>query len=122
LFISCKYSHVIFVHSGEEEEPAANVTAPTSTSNTVVFLEARRAAEETSPPQHQDLEMSTTVASPRAPSPKRARIELGESHNFLVGISTTPSLDDVRTLAAIFIVCQVFFPYEPFYRLCFYSL
>jgi hypothetical protein len=37
-----------FVDSGEEEEePAANVTAPTSTSQTLVLSEARRATKET---------------------------------------------------------------------------
>jgi hypothetical protein len=90
-----------FVDSGEEEEePATNVTSPTSTSQTLVLSETRRAAEETSPPP-QDLEMSTPVASPRAPSPKRARVELGKERGLLAGSSTTPSLDDVSTLATI---------------------
>ena len=102
LFIYCLNILILsFVDSGEEEEePAANVTAPTSTSQTLVLSETRRATEEASPP-HQDLEMSTPVASPRAPSPKRARIELGEEQGFLAGSSSTPSLDDVSTLTAI---------------------
>ena len=91
----------------EEEEPAANVTAPTSTSQTLVLSETRRATEEASPP-HQDLEMSTPVASPRAPSPKRARIELGEEQGFLAGSSSTPSLDDVSTLTAILCLLSSF--------------
>ena len=67
LFIYCLNILILsFVDSGEEEEePAANVTAPTSTSQTLVLSETRRATEEASPP-HQGLEMSTPVASPRA--------------------------------------------------------
>ena len=96
LFIYCLNILILsFVDSGEEEEePAANVTAPTSTSQTLVLSETRRATEEASPP-HQNLEMLTPVASPRAPSPKKARIELGEEQGFLAGSSSTPSLDDV---------------------------
>ncbi|KAK1681339.1 hypothetical protein QYE76_042187 [Lolium multiflorum] len=90
----CPYDDAIISSGEEEEEPAVNVTAPTSTSNTVVLSEARRATEETSPPHHQDLEMSTPVASPRAPSPKTPRIGLGESHDFVAWSSTTPPLDD----------------------------
>jgi hypothetical protein len=102
-----------FVDSGEEEEePAANMTAPTSTSQTLVLSETRRATEEASPPQ-QDLEMSTPVASPRAPSPKRARIELGEEHN-LTGSSAAPPLDDVRILATFWYFLSSFCRSEPF--------
>jgi hypothetical protein len=67
----------------------------------LVLSVARRAPEETSPPHQQDLEMLTPVISPRASSPKRARIEFGEELSFLAGSSTTPSLDDVSTLTAI---------------------
>ncbi|XP_051208950.1 uncharacterized protein [Lolium perenne] len=81
------------VSSDEEEEPDANVTAPTSTSQTLVLSETRRAAKGTSPPQ-QDLEMSTPATSPRAPTPKRARIELGKEPGLLAGSSTPPHLDD----------------------------
>ncbi|KAM0904890.1 hypothetical protein ACQ4PT_017747 [Festuca glaucescens] len=80
------------VSSGDEEEPAVNVTAPMSTSQTLVLSETHHMAEETSPPE-QDLQRSTPVASPQAPSPKRARIEIGEEHN-IVGSSATPPLDD----------------------------
>jgi hypothetical protein len=52
-----------FVDSDEEEEePTANVTAPTSMSQTLVLSDTRRAAEETSP--QPDLEMSTPATSP----------------------------------------------------------
>ena len=96
-----------FVHSGDEEEPAVNVTAPMSTSQTLVLSETHHTAEETSPPE-QDLQRSTPVASPRAPSPMRARIELGEEHN-IVGSSATPPLDDVSILSTLLdILCQVF--------------
>ena len=71
------------------------MTAPTSTSNTLVLSEARRAAEEPSPSRHQDMETSTPVASPRLPSPKRPRVELGKNYDLLAGSSTTPPLDDV---------------------------
>ena len=86
-----------FVHSGDEEEPAVNVTAPMSTSQTLVLSETHHTAEETSPPE-QDLRRSTPVASPRAPSPKRARIELSEEQN-IIGSSAIPPLDDVSILS-----------------------
>ncbi|KAK1610463.1 hypothetical protein QYE76_034136 [Lolium multiflorum] len=76
----------------EEEEPAANVTAPMSMSHTLALSETHRTAEETSTP-HPDLQRSTPATSPRASSPKRARIELGEEFN-LAGGSATPPLDD----------------------------
>ncbi|KAK1628118.1 hypothetical protein QYE76_002433 [Lolium multiflorum] len=88
----CPYEDAIVSSGEEEEEPPANVTAPTSTSQTLVLLEAHRVTEETSPLPDQDLETLTHVASPRAP-PKRARIELGEEHN-LTGSFAAPPLDD----------------------------
>ncbi|KAM0886103.1 hypothetical protein ACQ4PT_029926 [Festuca glaucescens] len=89
----CPYEDAIVSSGEEEEEPPANVTAPTSTSRTLVLLETHRVTEETSPLPHQDLETSPPITSPRAPEPKRARIELGEEHN-LIGSSATPPLDD----------------------------
>ncbi|KAM0858486.1 hypothetical protein ACQ4PT_047804 [Festuca glaucescens] len=77
---------------GEKEETAVNVTAPMSASQTLALSETHHTAEETSPPE-QDLQRSTPATSPRAPSPKRARIELGEEQN-IVGSSATPPLDD----------------------------
>jgi hypothetical protein len=81
--------------SGEEDtaEPAANVFAPTSTSNTLVLSEARRAVEERSSSHPQDVEASTPPASPRASSPKRPRLDIGDS--LLAGGSATPPLEDV---------------------------
>ncbi|KAK1677022.1 hypothetical protein QYE76_037870 [Lolium multiflorum] len=87
------YDDALISSGEEEEEPAADVTAPISTSQTLVLSETHHAEEETSPPP-QDLEMSTPDASPRAPSPKRARVGLGEGQGLLAGSSTTPSLDD----------------------------
>jgi hypothetical protein len=84
----------------EEEEIAANVTAPMSMSHTLALSETHRTAEETSTP-HPDLQKSTTVTSPRASSPKRARIELGEEFN-LAGDSAIPTLDDVSLLFLFF--------------------
>ncbi|KAK1660385.1 hypothetical protein QYE76_048544 [Lolium multiflorum] len=76
----------------EKEEPTVNVTAPMSTSQTLAFSETHRTAGETSPPQH-DLQRSTPAASPRASSPKRARIELGKEYD-MAGSSAAPPLDD----------------------------
>ncbi|KAK1646943.1 hypothetical protein QYE76_064748 [Lolium multiflorum] len=89
----CPYEDAIVSSGEEEEEPPANVTAPTSTSQTLVLSETHRVTEETSPLPHQDLETSTPVASPLAPLPKRARIEHGEEHN-LTGSSAAAPLDD----------------------------
>ncbi|KAK1665415.1 hypothetical protein QYE76_053574 [Lolium multiflorum] len=83
----CPYEDAIVSSGEEEEEPPANVTAPTSTSVTSSPKRRNR------PLPHQEMETSTPVASPRAPSPKRARIELGEEHN-LTGSSAAPPLDD----------------------------
>ncbi|KAK1684405.1 hypothetical protein QYE76_045253 [Lolium multiflorum] len=55
--------------------------------------EAQPDGDETSPP-HQDTEHPTPVASPRASSPKRARVEPVKEPTLLIGGSTTPSMDD----------------------------
>ncbi|KAK1630043.1 hypothetical protein QYE76_004358 [Lolium multiflorum] len=82
------------VRSGDEEEdPPVNVTALTSTSRTLVLSETRPITDETSPPQ-QDIGHPTPVGSPRAPSPKRARIELGKESSLLTSSSATPPMDD----------------------------
>ncbi|KAK1618841.1 hypothetical protein QYE76_024358 [Lolium multiflorum] len=77
----------------EEENPSIDVTARTSTPRTLVTSEARPDVDETSPP-HQDVGNPTPVVSPRAPSPKRARIELGKESSLLTCCSATPSMDD----------------------------
>jgi hypothetical protein len=82
----------------EKEEPAVHGTAPTSTSNTMVLSEEHRTAMESSPPPQQNVETLTPMASARAPSPKKARIGAGDSHEIVAGSSSTPSLDDVSLL------------------------
>ncbi|KAK1650580.1 hypothetical protein QYE76_068385 [Lolium multiflorum] len=80
--------------SGDEDEnPPIDATARTSTSRTLVVSEAQPDGDETSPPQ-QDIEHPTPIASPRAPSPKRARVEPAKEPTLLIGSSTTPSMDD----------------------------
>ncbi|KAK1626381.1 hypothetical protein QYE76_000696 [Lolium multiflorum] len=86
------YASALVSSGEEEEEPAANVTVPVSMSHTLALSETNRTAEETSDP-HPELQRSTPATSPRASSPKRARIELGEQF-FLAGVSPTPALDD----------------------------
>jgi hypothetical protein len=94
------------MHSGDEEEdPIVNVIAPTSTSHTLVLSETRPATEEISPPRR-DIGNLTPPGSPRAPSPKRARV--GEGSNLLTGSSSTPSMDDVRTLTTHFFTVELF--------------
>ncbi|KAK1603434.1 hypothetical protein QYE76_016432 [Lolium multiflorum] len=82
------------VSSGDEDEsPPIYVTARTSTSRTLVISEAQPDGDETSTPQ-QDIELTAPVVSPRASSPKRARVEPAKEPTQLIGGSTTPSLDD----------------------------
>ncbi|KAK1646812.1 hypothetical protein QYE76_064617 [Lolium multiflorum] len=82
------------VSSGDEDENTPiDATAQTSTSRTLVVSEAQPDRDETSPPQ-QDAEHPTPVASPRASSPKRARVESAKEPILLTGSSTIPSLDD----------------------------
>ncbi|KAK1613830.1 hypothetical protein QYE76_019347 [Lolium multiflorum] len=82
------------VSSGDEDEnPPIDATARTSMSQTLVVSEAQPDEEETSPPQ-QDVELTAPIESPRASSPKRARVESAKEPSQLTGSSTTPSLDD----------------------------
>jgi hypothetical protein len=67
-----------FVDSDEEEEPDANVTAPTSTSQTLVLSKTRRAAEGTLPPQ-QDLEMLTPAIAPEPPRQRGRGLNLAKN-------------------------------------------
>jgi hypothetical protein len=112
----------------EEEDPPVNVMALTSTSRTLVISESRPTTDETSPPE-QVTGHSTPVGSPRAPSPKKARIELGREASLLTGSSATPSMDDVRPsfihtsrtfqpfrLSFVFVCCR------GFYFLCWFLL
>jgi hypothetical protein len=96
-----------FCCSGDkEEEQAIDATARTSTSRTLVVSEAQPDGDETSPPQ-QNIEHSTPPASPRAPSPKRARVEPSKEPALQLGGSTTPLLDDVSCSLLLF--CAKYF-------------
>ncbi|KAK1645877.1 hypothetical protein QYE76_063682 [Lolium multiflorum] len=87
------YDDALISSGDEEEDPPVNAIALTSTSRTLVISETRPITEETSPPQ-QDIGHPTPVVSPRAPSPKRARIEMGKESSLLTGSSATPPMDD----------------------------
>ncbi|KAK1668422.1 hypothetical protein QYE76_056581 [Lolium multiflorum] len=77
----------------EVEDTPIDATARTSTSRTLVVSESRPDGDETSPPQ-QDTEHPPPIESPRASSPKRARVELSKEPIQFPGSSSTPSLDD----------------------------
>ncbi|KAK1643232.1 hypothetical protein QYE76_061037 [Lolium multiflorum] len=87
------YDDALVSSGDEEEEQPIDTTARTSTTRTLVVSEAQPDGDETSPPQ-QNIEHPTPPASPRAPSPKRARVEPTKVLALLPGSSTTPSLDD----------------------------
>jgi hypothetical protein len=90
----------------EEEEQPIDATARTSTSRTLVVSEAQPDGDETSPLQ-QNIEHPTPPASPRAPSPKRARVEPSKEPALQLGGSTTPPLDDVNSSLLLF--CAKYF-------------
>ncbi|KAK1615073.1 hypothetical protein QYE76_020590 [Lolium multiflorum] len=82
------------VSSGDEDENThIDATARMSTSRTLVDSEAQPDGDETSPPR-QNTEHPTPVESPRASSPKRARVEPSKEPILFTGGSATPSLDD----------------------------
>ncbi|KAK1645344.1 hypothetical protein QYE76_063149 [Lolium multiflorum] len=87
------YEDALVSSCDEDENPPIDATARTSMSRTLVVSEAQLDGDETSPPQ-QDTEHPTPVASPRASSPKRARIEPAKEPVMLIGGSTTPLMDD----------------------------
>ncbi|XP_071680013.1 uncharacterized protein [Lolium perenne] len=82
----------LFCHSDDEETPTLDVAARTSTSHTLVISEKPVEGEESSPPQ-QNVDTSTP-SSPRAPSPKRARVEKIVDPAPQLGSSSPPLLDD----------------------------
>ncbi|KAK1611004.1 hypothetical protein QYE76_034677 [Lolium multiflorum] len=88
------YTDALVSSGDEEEEQPIDVAARTNTSRTLVVSEAQHDGDETSPPQ-QNVEHSTHPASPRAPSPKRARVEPSKEPIMFPGSSSTPSLDDL---------------------------
>ncbi|KAK1670441.1 hypothetical protein QYE76_058600 [Lolium multiflorum] len=72
----------LYCSDDEDEDQPIDATARTSTSHTLVVSEAQPDGDETLPPQ-QNIELPTPPASPRAPSPKRARVELTKEPTFL---------------------------------------
>ncbi|KAK1616117.1 hypothetical protein QYE76_021634 [Lolium multiflorum] len=87
------YDAALVSSDDEEEDAPIDETARTSTSRTLVVSEARPDGGETSPPP-QNLERSTPATSPRAPSPKRARVESSKETTILVGSSSTPLMEE----------------------------
>ncbi|KAK1619258.1 hypothetical protein QYE76_024775 [Lolium multiflorum] len=77
----------------EEEVPAFDVAARTSTSHTLVVSEMPVEGEEFSPPQ-QNVGVPTPPSSPLVPSPKRARIETIPEPTLQLSSSSNPLLDD----------------------------
>jgi hypothetical protein len=106
----CFLRFLLVCSGDEEEDPPVNVTALTSTSRTLVISESRPTTDETSPRQ-QVTGHSTPVGSPRAPSPKKARIELGKEASLLTGSSATPSMGDVRP--PFIHISRTFQPFQP---------
>jgi hypothetical protein len=98
-----RYSHILpscYIDRSEEgakKEPTAHVTAPTSTSNTLVISEEHRTAAETSPPPQQHVEASTPEPSPRAPLAKRAKTGAGSTQGIVAGSTSSPLMDDVSS-------------------------
>ncbi|KAK1630228.1 hypothetical protein QYE76_004543 [Lolium multiflorum] len=87
------YEDALVSSGDEDEDPPIDATARTSTSRTLVVSEAQPDGDETSPPQ-QDTEHPTPVASPRASSPKRARVDPAKEPAMLIGCSTTPLMEE----------------------------
>ena len=78
----------------EEEVPAVDVAARTSTSHTLVVSETPIEGEESSPPQ-QNVGAPTPPSSPLVPSPKRTRVETIPEPTLQLSSSSNPLLDDV---------------------------
>ncbi|KAK1599879.1 hypothetical protein QYE76_018481 [Lolium multiflorum] len=87
------YLETLISSDDEEEVPAPDVAARTSTSHTLVASETPVEGEETSPPQ-QNVGTATPPSSPLVPSPKRARIETIPEPTLQLSSSSNPLLDD----------------------------
>ncbi|KAK1607014.1 hypothetical protein QYE76_030687 [Lolium multiflorum] len=87
------YGAALVSSDDEEEDAPIDETARTSTSHTLVVSEARPDGYETSPPP-QNLEHPKPAESPRAPSPKRARVETAKEPTILAGCSSTSLMEE----------------------------
>ncbi|KAK1611604.1 hypothetical protein QYE76_035277 [Lolium multiflorum] len=87
------YLEALISSDDEEEVPAFDVAARTSTSHTLVVSETPVEGEESSPPQ-QNFGASTPPSSPLVPSPKRARVETIPEPTLQLSNSSNPLLDD----------------------------
>ncbi|KAK1650691.1 hypothetical protein QYE76_068496 [Lolium multiflorum] len=87
------YLEALISSDDEEEVPAFDVAARTSTSHTLVVSETPVEGEESSPPQ-QNVGAPTPPSSPLVPSPKRARIETIPEPTLQLSSSSNPLLDD----------------------------
>ncbi|KAK1612054.1 hypothetical protein QYE76_035727 [Lolium multiflorum] len=87
------YLEALISSDDEEEVPAFDVAARTSTSHTLVVSETPVEGEESSPPQ-QNVGVPTPPSSPLVPSPKRARIETIPEPTLQLSSSSNPLLDD----------------------------
>ncbi|KAK1679435.1 hypothetical protein QYE76_040283 [Lolium multiflorum] len=85
------YLETLISSDDEEEVPAPDVAARTSTSHTLVASETPVEGEET--PQ-QNVGTATPPSSPLVPSPKRARIETIPEPTLQLSSSSNPLLDD----------------------------
>ncbi|KAK1663320.1 hypothetical protein QYE76_051479 [Lolium multiflorum] len=87
------YGAALVSSDDEEEDAPIDETARTSTSRTLVVSEARPDGDEASPPP-QNLEHPKSAESPRAPSPKRARVETAKEPTILTGCSSTSLMEE----------------------------
>ncbi|KAK1609238.1 hypothetical protein QYE76_032911 [Lolium multiflorum] len=87
------YLEALISSDDEEEVPAFDVAARTSTSHTLVLSETPVEGDESSPPQ-QNVGASTPPSSPLVPSPKRARVETIPEPTLQLSNSSNPLLDD----------------------------
>ncbi|KAK1603042.1 hypothetical protein QYE76_037674 [Lolium multiflorum] len=87
------YGAALVSSDDEEEDAPIDETARTSTSRTLVVSETRPDGDEASPPP-QNLEHPKSAESPRAPSPKRARVETAKEPTILTGCSSTSLMEE----------------------------
>ncbi|KAK1669961.1 hypothetical protein QYE76_058120 [Lolium multiflorum] len=87
------YLESLISSDDEEEVPAVDVAARTSTSHTLIVSEMPVEGEESSPPQ-QNVGAPTPPSSPLVPSPKRTRVETIPEPTLQLGSSSIPLLDD----------------------------